>query len=210
MEDICEMTITKINEGDGVLNFLKSAPHYTQDKGIEGLCSQTIMDSLREFRTTKKFSNPYTKRKGNMKNNLPPIFSSNPDLLSSFHSFCLNNLSDLTIEKLQAHFLEDLLPQDFQNEKTLLQHHAEKLGVSIDRSPKCYPEIAGGEGIEYIWGLAKVVYRSKPIAMKKTKKNFRDLVDLVTSRDAPATNFLINRKRSLNKLVTMRSILRRY
>ena len=27
------------------------------------------------------------------------------------------------------------------------------------------------------------VYRSKPIAMKKTKKNFRDLVDLVTSRD---------------------------
>ena len=41
------------------------------------------------------------------------------------------------------------LQQDFTNEITLLQLHAQKLGVSIDHSPKCHPELAG-EGIEYL------------------------------------------------------------
>ena len=48
-----------------------------------------------------------------------------------------------------------LLQEDFQNEKTLLQLHGEKFGVTVDRTPKCHPEIAG-EGIEYGWGLAKL------------------------------------------------------
>ena len=43
---------------------------------------------------------------------------------------------------------------DFINEMTLLQYQAQKLGVSIDCSPKYHPEIAG-EGIEFCWGLTK-------------------------------------------------------
>ena len=41
---------------------------------------------------------------------------------------------------------------DFINEVTLLQLHTEKIGVSIDRSPKCHPELAGKKGLN-ICGL---------------------------------------------------------
>ena len=37
---------------------------------------------------------------------------------------------------------------DYTTEMTLLQYHASLLGVTLERSPKCHPEIAG-EGIEY-------------------------------------------------------------
>jgi hypothetical protein len=47
---------------------------------------------------------------------------------------------------------------DFCQELTLLQHYdVEQMGVRVDRSPKFHPEIAG-EGIEYIWALAKLYY----------------------------------------------------
>ena len=64
---------------------------------------------------------------------------------------------------------------DFLNEETLLQHHAKRMGVILDRSPKCHPEIAG-EGIEYCWALAKIFYRNAPIKLKRGKDSFRDLV----------------------------------
>ena len=60
---------------------------------------------------------------------------------------------------------------DFINELTLLQYHGQKLGVVVDRSPKCHPEIAG-EGIEYLWGLSKFWYRRTPIHTKRSKDNF--------------------------------------
>ena len=43
---------------------------------------------------------------------------------------------------------------DFAEEETLLQYHGRFLGVIVDRTPKCHPEIAG-EGIEYDWAAAK-------------------------------------------------------
>ena len=64
---------------------------------------------------------------------------------------------------------------DFANEKTLLQLHGEKLGVTVDRTPKCHPEIAS-EGIEYGWAFCKLRYRGSSIALKRTKDSFRDLV----------------------------------
>ena len=64
---------------------------------------------------------------------------------------------------------------DFANEETLLQYHARILGCGLRCSPKCHPEIAG-EGIEFMWGLAKVEYRIQPIENKKSKETFRDLV----------------------------------
>jgi hypothetical protein len=42
-------------------------------------------------------------------------------------------------------------------ELTLLQYYAQEMGVKVDRAPKWHPEIAG-EGIEYIWALAKLYY----------------------------------------------------
>jgi hypothetical protein len=65
---------------------------------------------------------------------------------------------------------------DFIGELTLLQYYAKKMGATVDRSPKCHPEIAG-EGIEYVWALAKLYYRGKPIEQKRTKKKYRELVD---------------------------------
>jgi len=47
---------------------------------------------------------------------------------------------------------------DFVEEETLLQYHGRQLGVIIDRTPKCHPEMAG-EGIEYNCGCAKGFYR---------------------------------------------------
>ena len=76
------------------------------------------------------------------------------------------NYSINAIMKLQA---------DFVNEVTLLQFHATKLGVCIDRTPKCHPELAC-EGIEYAWALAKLKYRKAPIGEKRSKEKFRKLV----------------------------------
>ena len=67
------------------------------------------------------------------------------------------------------------LQSDFINEVTLLQHHIQKLGASVDRSPKCHPELAG-EGIEYVWALAKLRYRRAPMNKKRNKENFIKLV----------------------------------
>ena len=52
------------------------------------------------------------------------------------------NFSIARIMKLQS---------DFTNEITLLQNHRTKMGVTIDRSLKFHPEIAG-KGIKYNWG----------------------------------------------------------
>ena len=73
--------------------------------------------------------------------------------------------------------IDELMSQqeDFLQETTLLQYHASLLGVSLERSPKCHPEIAG-EGIEYGWALSKMRYRRSPMEEKKGKESFRKLV----------------------------------
>ena len=43
------------------------------------------------------------------------------------------------------------------------------------------------EGVEYSWGIAKGVYRRKPLHCKKSKELFRLLVNEVTSRDVLTT-----------------------
>ena len=87
------------------------------------------------------------------------------------------------------------LQADFVNEITLLQSHIEKLGSSVDRSPKCHPELAG-EGIEYAWALAKLKYRRAAIKDKRTKANFLKLVKTVT---CPTDTLSISRIRSCSK-----------
>ena len=75
---------------------------------------------------------------------------------------------------------------DFVEEETLLQYHGQQLGVIIDRTPKCHPEMAG-EGIEYNWGCAKGFYRRLPITGKKTKAKFRESVQKSISRNIMTT-----------------------
>jgi hypothetical protein len=55
---------------------------------------------------------------------------------------------------------------DFMEQETVLQFYATQLGVMIDRTPKCHPEVAG-EGIEYGWGTSKGWYRRKSLHQKK-------------------------------------------
>ena len=69
------------------------------------------------------------------------------------------------------------LQMDFMQELTLLQYLVIQMGANIDRTPKCHPEMAG-EGVEYAWALAKLKYRRSPIAYKRNKEKFRNLVDL--------------------------------
>ena len=80
--------------------------------------------------------------------------------------------------------IESLL--DFQEEETLLQHHASKMGVAVDRTPKCHPELAG-EGIEYAWGCAKGMYRRLPLQDKRSKTKFVSSVQKCIARNILTT-----------------------
>jgi len=75
-----------------------------------------------------------------------------------------------TIKERSLKYLASQL-YDFANERTSLQALGETLGATVDRTPKCHPEMAG-EGIEYSWGCGKNRYRHLPINQRKTKEDF--------------------------------------
>jgi len=83
-------------------------------------------------------------------------------------------------ERNLSYMMQELY--DFAHEKSLLQFHGEGLGVTIDRTPKCHPEMAG-EGIEYSWGCAKNHYRALKTKDKKSKENFRKNVKTCAGRN---------------------------
>ena len=58
---------------------------------------------------------------------------------------------------------------DVISEMTLLQFIGDQIGVVVDRSPKCHPELAG-EGIEYAWDTAKLFYHRCHLRTKKTRR----------------------------------------
>ncbi len=53
----------------------------------------------------------------------------------------------------------------------MLQAMGPSLGVLVDQTPKCYPELAR-ERIEYSWGCAKNYYRRLPLEEKRKKQKF--------------------------------------
>ena len=77
-----------------------------------------------------------------------------------------NTLSILKLMSMQ---------EDFWDEVTLLQFHTHILGVTLDHSPKCHPEVAG-EGIEYLWALAKLQYCRSSFSLKRNKESFIKLL----------------------------------
>ena len=84
---------------------------------------------------------------------------------------------------------------DFIEEETLLQYHGRLLGIKIERTPKCHPEIAG-EGVEYDWGCSKGCYRRLPMSDKRSKNKFRESVRKCMDRDEVLT---IARRRLFSK-----------
>lgn len=56
---------------------------------------------------------------------------------------------------------------DYKSERTALETLAEEIGVVVESSPKCHPEIAG-EGIEYTFAAYKMDYRKKNTYCSRT------------------------------------------
>jgi hypothetical protein len=92
----------------------------------------------------------------------------------------LPGAEDWSLKSLMASCL------DFAEEMTALQHVGHKLGVLVIITPKFHAELAG-EGIEYSWGIAKGVYRRKPLNAKRNKESFKELVRLCSNRDVLST-----------------------
>ena len=67
------------------------------------------------------------------------------------------------------------LQRDFLDEVTLLKYYAQQMGVCVDFTPKCHPELAG-EGIEYDWAISKLNYCQAPISEKRSKDKFKEVV----------------------------------
>jgi hypothetical protein len=84
---------------------------------------------------------------------------------------------------------------DFVEEETLLQYHGRLLGVKVERTTKCHPEIVG-EGIEYDWGCGKGVYRRLPLLRKRTKEKFCESVKECLDSDEVLT---VDRRRLFSK-----------
>ena len=119
------------------------------------------------------------------------------DPSKSMNSYTLGGKKDEYGHIVPGSSLKVLLSSllDFQNEETLLQYHGRLLGVIVDRTPKCHPEIAG-EGIEYSWGAAKLFYRRLRIIEKRTKDKFRKSVKSSTDRNTILT---VGRQRKFSK-----------
>jgi len=103
----------------------------------------------------------------------------------------MNKLGDYLVKKVDdggnlipelslQHMMESC--SDFAGEVSQLEHVAQSLGTRVIITTKYHAEYAG-EGIEYLWGYSKLVYRRHPLSAKKGKENFDLLVDKCISRD---------------------------
>ena len=59
----------------------------------------------------------------------------------------------------------------FSEENTKLYYIGQKLGATVDRTPKCHPELVE-EGIEYSWGSARSLFCMLKLKYKRGKANF--------------------------------------
>ncbi len=71
---------------------------------------------------------------------------------------------------------------DFKHEMLQLEFICHSLGCKAFITTKYHAEYAR-EGIEYLWGLSKAMYRRYPLVSKKGKQNFDALVSKCISKD---------------------------
>ena len=57
----------------------------------------------------------------------------------------------------------------------MLMVYGEQMGVTVDKTPKCHPEMTG-EGIGYALSGSKQSFRSSPLTLRRNKKGFHALV----------------------------------
>jgi hypothetical protein len=75
---------------------------------------------------------------------------------------------------------------DFADEITELQAKGEEMEVRVIPTTKFHAEMAG-EGIEYLWGVGKGWYRSKPLELIRKKASFLQLVHDVLDPESART-----------------------
>ena len=148
-------------------------------KGVNDPCGlkEKLQEMSREHNLPIKFDEPVIREGwiGKPKGALQILFERGWIDPANIHQYTAKGkkMDDGTVQ----YSINALMAQqeDFLQETTLLQYHASLLGVLLEQSPKCHPEIAG-EGIEYGWALSKMNYRRSPMEEKKGKDTFRKLV----------------------------------
>ena len=78
---------------------------------------------------------------------------------------------------------------DFANKVSQLEFFAQSLGARVIIITQYYAKYAG-EGIKYSWGYSKSLYRRHPLAAKKGRENFIELLDKCISRDTITTRMV--------------------
>ena len=73
---------------------------------------------------------------------------------------------------------------DFTKKYTLIKNNCKSMGAKCDRSPKYHREVAG-EGIEYSWGNAKMVFRIIRMKNRKSVSDLRPKMKRVLSKEVP-------------------------
>ena len=72
--------------------------------------------------------------------------------------------------------------KDFREEQSQLEKIADSYGYEVWFTPKYHCEFAG-EGIEYMWGYMKLLYRRIPKKDKNKKENFIASVKRIVNRE---------------------------
>ena len=98
----------------------------------------------------------------------------NPDCVDSYTMHgTTDDEGNVDVEYSMLYLIESCL--DFALEISQLQYMGLELGVEVHITPKFHAELAG-EGVKYSWGLAKGHYRCQPLCLKRTRNNFKELV----------------------------------
>ena len=87
-----------------------------------------------------------------------------PNNVSKYHKDYDDKLGEAEEQPYCLRWLMARCP-DFMEEETQMTFVMNKLGVEVEMSPKCHPELAG-QGIEYNWGKSKKYFRRE-----RTKKS---------------------------------------
>jgi len=72
---------------------------------------------------------------------------------------------------------------NFEEEEIMLQMLGWTLGIVVDCTPKCHPELTISEGIEFSWGCSKNCYHCLTLQEKKRKENFINSIRTCLSRE---------------------------
>jgi hypothetical protein len=174
-------TTTKVHTRSTLIKMLKDAKILNPTGSLKHLQAQCMSLDLPTTYTQEKIQEGWV---GKPKGALQILYEQgwvDPERWRKYTDKGRINEMGILQENTSLHLLMQK-QTDFTTEMTLLQFYGSKMGVVIDRTPKCHPEIAG-EGIEYLWATTKLYYRNQPLSRKKSKEKFEGLVNECLSRN---------------------------